>query len=177
MISLALLKSDAWRKFLSNKNYSKHLFEIDAFVQNESSKGNAIFPKENQIFEAFEICSLESVKVVILGQDPYHQPGQAHGLSFSVPLGVKAPPSLLNIYKEIRNDLGFNNEREGNLNKWALQGVLMINAIMTVNKNEAGSHRLSGWEKFTDQLIRDLSAEKTNILAASLSPGRAYQFL
>ncbi len=124
-----------------------------------------VYPKPQNIFRAFELTPFNQVKVVILGQDPYHQPGQAHGLCFSVPDGVSPPPSLQNIYKEISSDLGIKKDfSQGNLENWAKQGVFLLNTILSVEKNKAGSHAIFGWEKFTDEVIRILSREKEGIV-------------
>ena len=127
------------------------------FLHQEKAQGKRIFPPGSQIFKAFDLTPLDQVKVVILGQDPYHGPGQAHGLSFSVPEGVPAPPSLKNIFKEIESDLGVRMSGYPNLEKWARQGVLLLNAVLTVRCGEAASHSRIGWEEFTDAVIRCIS--------------------
>jgi uracil-DNA glycosylase len=131
------------------------------FLHSEKAEGKTIYPSGNQIFKAFELTPLNEVKVVILGQDPYHGPGQAMGLSFSVPDGVPAPPSLKNIFKEIETDLGVEMSGKPNLEDWARQGVLLLNAILTVEGGKAASHSKIGWEQFTDAAIRTIS-EKCN---------------
>ncbi len=131
------------------KPYYKELYK---FVLNEY-KNKTVFPEANDIFNAFNLTPLKEVKVVILGQDPYHNIGQAHGLCFSVKPGIKTPPSLVNIYKELESDLGYKIPNNGYLEKWAKQGVLMLNTVLTVRANEANSHKEKGWEKFTDAVI------------------------
>ena len=148
---------------MAKEPYTSQLQSINSFLELELDKGKIIYPEKSKVFEALNRCPLESVKIVILGQDPYHNPGQAHGLSFSVPDGIKAPPSLVNIFKEIKSDLGIQNVN-GNLSSWASQGVLLLNAILTVNKNEPASHHKAGWEAFTDELIQDLSREKSHLV-------------
>jgi uracil-DNA glycosylase len=127
------------------------------FLHNEKASGKKIFPPGSQIFRAFDLTPVDQVKVVILGQDPYHGPGQAHGLSFSVPDNMQAPPSLKNIFKEIEADLGVRMSGYPNLEKWARQGVLLLNAVLTVRSGEAASHSKIGWEEFTDAVIRYVS--------------------
>lgn len=123
-----------------------------------------VFPPGPRIFAAFDSTPFESVKVVLLGQDPYHGPGQAHGLCFSVPDGIKQPPSLVNIFQELQSDLGIPLPRGGNLEKWARQGVLLLNATLTVRANQAGSHQHKGWEEFTDQVITALSERRHGLI-------------
>lgn len=155
--------ADSWKDHLKNefeKDYFKNLVE---FVKNEYGN-NCVYPPGKEIFNAFEQCPFDQVKVVILGQDPYHGPGQAHGLCFSVNDNIPFPPSLLNIFKEIENDLGIKRPATGNLLRWANQGVLLLNATLTVRANLAGSHQGKGWEKFTDQVIKKVSDEKEAIV-------------
>lgn len=123
-----------------------------------------IYPKSENVFKAFELCHFDDLKVVILGQDPYHGEGQAHGLAFSVPEGIDVPPSLKNIFKEIADDLKLPVPENGNLERWAKQGVLLLNSVLTVNKNQAGSHRNMGWEKITDRIIKTISDEKKSVV-------------
>lgn len=125
---------------------------------------STIYPPPKQIFNAFELCSFDIVKVVILGQDPYHGQGQAHGLAFSVPDDVRTPPSLLNIFKEVKSDLGVIMPNNGNLERWAKQGVLLLNTTLTVEQGLANSHQNFGWEKFTDAVIKNISDKKNNIV-------------
>lgn len=154
---------DSWKVKLSNEFKKPYFDQLAQFVK-EEYQSNQIFPKGKEIFNAFQHCSFEKTKVVILGQDPYHGPGQAHGLSFSVREGVAFPPSLLNIFKEINRDLGKEIPSNGNLSRWAEQGVLLLNATLTVRAHQAGSHQNKGWELFTDEVIRQLAQEKENLV-------------
>ena len=133
------------------------------FVKSEY-KHHHCYPPGKMIFEAFNACPFEEVKVVVLGQDPYHGPGQAHGLSFSVPDGVGHPPSLMNIFKEIEHDIGCTYPKSGNLLRWAKQGVFLLNATLSVRAHQAGSHQQQGWEQFTDRVIQTLSKEKEGVV-------------
>lgn len=147
----------SWKDALADE-FGKPYFEsLVRFLHDEKTAGKRIFPPGSQIFRAFELTPVPQVKVVILGQDPYHGLGQAHGLSFSVPDGIPAPPSLKNIFKEIETDLGVRMSGCPNLEKWARQGVLLLNAILTVRAGEAASHSRIGWEEFTDAVIRYIS--------------------
>ena len=137
--------------------------ELTDFVRNEYTN-RKIYPPAKLIFNAFDSCPFNEVKVVIVGQDPYHQPGQAHGLCFSVNDGVQIPPSLVNIYKEIENDLGKPAPASGNLERWAKQGVLLLNATLTVQANRAGSHQGKGWEEFTDAVIHRLATKREHLV-------------
>jgi len=149
-----------WKKLLE-KEFSKEYFnKLVEFVKKEYST-NEVYPKGSLIFNAFNYCSFKDLKVIILGQDPYHGYNQAHGLSFSVLNGVKKPPSLINIFKEVKNDIGKEIPKSGNLENWANQGVLMLNSILTVRKGEPGSHKEKGWEVFTDYVIEKISKETT----------------
>ncbi|HQG55744.1 MAG TPA: uracil-DNA glycosylase, partial [Bacteroidales bacterium] len=130
----------------------------------EEYRTRTIYPPGSLIFNAFNLCPFDKVKAVIIGQDPYHGPGQAHGLCFSVRDGVPFPPSLVNIFKEIHDDLGIPVPKSGNLERWARQGVLLLNAILTVRANQAGSHQGKGWEQFTDAVIKILNEEKNNLV-------------
>lgn len=143
-----------------NKNYFK---ELVSFVDEEYDK-HSCFPSQNKVFSAFNQCSFEDIKVVIIGQDPYHDNGQANGLCFSVADGVKHPPSLKNIFKEIETDLGKQIPKSGNLERWARQGVLLLNATLTVRAHEAGSHQKKGWEEFTDTVIQYISDNKQDVI-------------
>ena len=141
------------------------MVELKNFLKQEKEAGHTIYPKNADIFNAFNITPFDDVKVVIIGQDPYHGPNQAHGLSFSVQKGVPAPPSLRNIYKELSTDIpGFTIPQTGDLTKWARQGVLLLNATLTVRSATAGSHQKKGWEKFTDAAIKKLSDEKKGLV-------------
>lgn len=142
------------------KDYFKELIE---FVKKEYSS-KTVYPEGKNIFRAFELCPFENVKVVILGQDPYHGPKQANGLCFSVNEGIPLPPSLQNIYKEIADDIGTAMPRTGNLDNWARQGVLLLNATLTVRANQAGSHQHKGWEEFTNAVIKAISDQKEHIV-------------
>lgn len=147
----------SWKETLADE-FGKPYFEsLVNFLRQEKAAGKKIFPPGSQIFRAFDLTPVDQVKVVILGQDPYHGFGQAHGLSFSVPAGVPAPPSLKNIFKEIETDLGVQMSGYPNLEKWARQGVLLLNAVLTVRSGEAASHSKIGWEQFTDAVIRCIS--------------------
>jgi len=147
----------SWKTALAGE-FGKPYFEsLVRFLHQEKAEGKRIFPPGSQIFRAFDLTPMDKVKVVILGQDPYHGQGQAHGLSFSVPEGVPAPPSLKNIFKEIESDMGVRMSGYPNLERWASQGVLLLNAVLTVRSGEAASHSKIGWEQFTDAVIRCIS--------------------
>jgi uracil-DNA glycosylase len=141
-----------------------YMFSLKKFLIQEKSKGRIIYPKGSEYFNAFNYTPFDKVKVVILGQDPYHGEGQAHGLCFSVPLGVAPPPSLKNIFKEIYNDLGIKTPDYGCLISWALEGVLLLNSVLTVEKGLPASHRGKGWELFTDKVINLLNEKRRNIV-------------
>ena len=144
--------------------FSKDYFiRLTDFVRKEYHE-TTVYPPGKLIFNAFNLCPFDKVKVVIIGQDPYHGPGQAHGLCFSVNDGIQPPPSLVNIFKEINNDLGKPIPQSGNLTRWAEQGVLLLNATLTVRAHQAGSHQRRGWEEFTDAVIRKLAEEKSNLV-------------
>ena len=147
----------SWKEALAGEFEKEYVVNLVNYLHQEKAAGATIFPPGSQIFRAFELTPLQNVKVVILGQDPYHGLGQAHGLSFSVPVGVPAPPSLKNIFKEIETDLGVRMSGCPNLEKWASQGVLLLNAILTVRSGEAASHSKIGWEQFTDAVIQCIS--------------------
>ena len=147
----------SWKEALAGE-FEKPCFEsLVHFLRAEKAAGATIYPPGSQIFRAFDLTPVDKVKVVILGQDPYHGPGQAHGLSFSVPVGVPAPPSLKNIFKEIESDLGVQMSGCPNLESWARQGVLLLNAVLTVRGGEAASHSKIGWQEFTDAVIKYIS--------------------
>ena len=154
----------SWNHHLGLEFKKTYMQELQDFLGQEKLAGKVIYPEEGKIFEAFRLCPFNSVKVVILGQDPYHGPGQAHGLSFSVGKGVKIPPSLLNIYKELENDLGIPLPVSGELKKWAQQGVLLLNTVLTVEQGQPGAHHEKGWEKFTDKVIEILNEKKENLV-------------
>ena len=147
----------SWKDALVGEFEKPYFASLVRFLHEEKNSGKTIFPPGRQIFRAFELTPVKDVKVVILGQDPYHGPGQAHGLSFSVPAGIPAPPSLKNIFKEIETDLDVKMSGYPNLENWAKQGVLLLNAVLTVRSGEAASHSKIGWEQFTDAVIRCIS--------------------
>lgn len=153
----------SWKVQLSNEFQQNYFQQLKAFLLAEKQT-HTIYPPGNQIFAAFNHTPFSDVKVVIIGQDPYHGPGQANGLCFSVADGIKKPPSLVNIFKEINQDLGLKSPESGNLEHWAQQGVLLLNATLTVRARTAGSHQKQGWEQFTDACIRKLSAERENLI-------------
>lgn len=149
----------SWKDALGSEFDKPYFASLVRFLHNEKAEGKRIYPPGGQIFKAFELTPVKNVKVVILGQDPYHGPGQAHGLSFSVPENMPAPPSLKNIFKEIETDLGVRMSGYPNLEKWARQGVLLLNAVLTVRSGEAASHSRIGWQEFTDAVIKHISSE------------------
>ena len=153
----------SWKEQLSSEFEKPYFVRLVDFVKNEYA-AKTIYPKGSQIFNAFDKTPFDRVKVVILGQDPYHEPGQAHGLCFSVNDGIPLPPSLQNIYKEIQDDLGIVPPASGNLERWAEQGVLLLNATLTVQAHRAGSHQQKGWEEFTDLVIHKIAEEKRHIV-------------
>lgn len=153
----------SWKKVLQSEFESPYFQSLISFVKDEYNK-TLCFPPGSLIFNAFDKCPFDKVKVVILGQDPYHGLGQANGLCFSVPVGITFPPSLQNIFKEIKNDLNYPIPKSGNLQHWASQGVFLLNATLTVRAHQAGSHQKKGWETFTDRVIQYLSQEKEGIV-------------
>ena len=153
----------SWKKVLQSEFESPYFQSLISFVKDEYNK-TLCFPPGSLIFNAFDKCPFDKVKVVILGQDPYHGLGQADGLCFSVPAGINFPPSLQNIFKEIKNDLNYPIPKSGNLQHWASQGVFLLNATLTVRSYQAGSHQKKGWETFTDRVIQYLSQEKEGIV-------------
>ena len=152
-----------WKKLLNNEFEKPYFAALTEFVKSEYAT-QKIYPPGRLIFNAFDKCPFDKVKVVILGQDPYHEPGQAHGLCFSVSDGVPPPPSLQNIFKEIESDLGIPVPKSGNLERWAEQGVFMLNATLTVRAHQAGSHQKKGWETFTDQVVRLLNESENHLV-------------
>jgi uracil-DNA glycosylase len=152
-----------WKSKLHEEFEKEYFIRLTEFVKGEYSS-KTIYPPGGLIFNAFNLCPFQNVKAVIIGQDPYHGPGQAHGLCFSVRNGVDFPPSLINIFKEIESDLGIQRPSNGNLERWAAQGVLLLNATLTVRAHQAGSHQNKGWEQFTDSVIGTLNREKQNIV-------------
>jgi uracil-DNA glycosylase len=154
---------ESWKEKLDEVFSAPEWESLSRFVKTEY-KATKVYPAPKDIFNAFDFCPFDTVKVVILGQDPYHGTGQAHGLSFSVPNGVRIPPSLANVYKEIHTDLGIKIPESGNLEHWAKQGVLLLNATLTVRASQPGSHQKKGWEEFTDAVIRKVSDEKEHVV-------------
>ncbi|MEZ4772981.1 MAG: uracil-DNA glycosylase [Bacteroidia bacterium] len=153
-----------WKKVLYEEFAQPYFQQLKTFLLAEKNAGQLIFPPGKDIFNAFNKTPFEKVKVVILGQDPYHGPGQAHGLSFSVPPGIAPPPSLKNIYKELQSDVGISIPSHGNLEPWAEQGVLLLNSILTVRAHQAGSHQGKGWEKFTTASIKALNDHRDGLI-------------
>lgn len=154
----------SWLVHLEAEFNAPYMQQLRAFLQQEKQQGQVVFPPGPLMFNALNTTPFDAVKVVILGQDPYHGPGQAHGLSFSVPDGVPPPPSLVNMFKEIHTDLGLPISKNGNLIKWAQQGVLLLNATLSVRAGQAGSHQGRGWEQFTDRIIDLLNCERENLV-------------
>lgn len=154
---------ESWKEALMPEFSKDYFIRLTDFVRKEYHE-TTVYPPGKLIFNAFNLCPFDKVKVVIIGQDPYHGPGQAHGLCFSVNDGIQPPPSLVNIFKEINNDLGKPIPQSGNLTRWAEQGVLLLNAILTVRAHQPGSHQRRGWEEFTDAVIRKLAEEKSNLV-------------
>ncbi len=153
----------SWQNVLTEEFEKNYFHSLISFVKSEYLSKKC-FPKGSQIFSAFDHCPFDELKVVIIGQDPYHGVGQANGLCFSVNDGIPFPPSLINIFKEIETDLNIPNPKTGNLERWANQGVLLLNATLTVREGEAGSHQGKGWEQFTDAVIQKISSEKENVV-------------
>lgn len=158
------LFDESWDELLKPLFKQERMRHLSAFVQQERRE-HVVFPPQEQVFNAFRLTALPDVKVVILGQDPYHNVGQAHGLSFSVPNGIMHPPSLKNIFAELTTDIpGFSYPKSGDLTKWAEQGVLLLNATLTVRAHQAASHQKQGWEEFTDQVIAQISKELSHVV-------------
>jgi len=161
---MATLYDESWAPILKPLFQQDYMKQLSAFVQQERSRAT-VFPPQNLVFNAFRLTPFDNVKVVILGQDPYHNIGQAHGLSFSVPAGIPHPPSLRNIFAELVTDIpGFQVPASGDLTRWAQQGVLLLNATLTVRAHEAASHQGRGWETFTDQVITAISSQLENVV-------------
>ena len=154
----------SWKEVLKEEFEQPYFQEIVSFLKNEKAAGKVIYPPGGLIFNAFDTTPFQEVKVVVLGQDPYHNPGEAMGLCFSVPKGVRIPPSLQNIYKELNTDLGAAVPKHGDLTPWAHQGVFLLNAMLTVEKNQAASHQKIGWQSFTDAVIRKLSEKRDHLV-------------
>ncbi|MGM5471288.1 uracil-DNA glycosylase [Flavobacteriaceae bacterium LMO-SS05] len=153
----------SWKPYLQDEFNKPYFIKLSEFVKSEYNN-HKCFPKRDHIFSAFDCCTFENLKVVIIGQDPYHGDGQANGLCFSVNDGIAHPPSLINIFKEIESDLNSSYPVSGNLGRWAKQGVLLLNATLTVRAHQAGSHQQKGWEEFTDQVIKTISNEKEEVI-------------
>lgn len=160
-MNVAIHKS--WKPFLAEEFQQPYFKELVGFIK-EEYKRHTCYPPGNEIFAAFDHSTFESTKVVIIGQDPYHGPNQANGLCFSVRDGIKHPPSLINIFKEIEQDVGIPYPQSGNLERWADQGILLLNATLTVRAHSAGSHQKKGWEVFTDTVIKNLSTQKSGLI-------------
>ena len=154
----------SWRKELDGEFDCEYLRALQAFLTEQKAQDKVMYPPEEQVFNALNSTAFEAVKVIIIGQDPYHGDGQAHGLCFSVPQGVPIPPSLGNIFKELNDDVGCSVPEHGCLQAWAAQGVLLLNSILTVEREQAASHAGQGWEQFTDQIIERLSTEREGLV-------------
>ncbi len=159
-----LERAKSWQPYLEDEIKAPYMQSLLAFLQQEKKRHKVIFPPEASWFHALQVTALDQVKVVIIGQDPYHQPGQAHGLCFSVKPGVKTPPSLVNIYKELESDLAIPRAEHGCLESWAQQGVLLLNAVLTVQDSSAASHQGKGWEQFTDKVIDVVNRECEHVV-------------
>ena len=154
----------SWKAVMNDEFSKDYFFKIKDFLLNEKKNNHIVYPPGPFIFNAFNLTPFDDVKVVLLGQDPYHGRGQAHGLCFSVPYGISSPPSLVNIFKELHSDLRLTIPNNGNLEGWATQGVLLLNALLTVRANQPASHRGIGWENFTDAVIRKISEKKSGVV-------------
>lgn len=154
----------SWKTPLAPEFSSDYMTNLRTFLIQQKQAGKDIFPKGSEYFRALDLTPLDKVRVVILGQDPYHGPGQAHGLCFSVQPGVRPPPSLINIYKELESDIGMQRPQHGFLESWAKQGVLLLNSVLTVQRAEAASHRGKGWEQFTDAIVRLIAAKEEPVV-------------
>jgi len=157
-----MVRSD-WKSILKTEFEKPYWHDLQKFVADERKK-HLVYPPPEDVLNAFNLTSFTNLKAVILGQDPYHGPNQAHGLSFSVKEPTPAPPSLLNIFKELKDDLGIDKPKHGNLEQWAKQGVLLLNTTLTVRAHEAGSHQKHGWETFTDEVIKEISEQQNGIV-------------
>ena len=162
-MNINLVKDTIWKKILLNEFKKKYMKELTQFLISEK-KTYTIFPSHDNIFNCLNLTPFNKIKVVILGQDPYHNEGQAHGLAFSVKSKIKIPPSLLNIFNEIKSDIQIKNDKNGNLTEWGKQGVLLLNSVLTVRKNEPASHQNKGWETFTDKIISIISDHKKGVV-------------
>ncbi len=161
---MVLEYAPSWQAVLAAEFNAPYMQNLKSFLRQEKDQQKKIYPHSADWFHALETTPLDEVKVVILGQDPYHQPGQAHGLCFSVKPGVKVPPSLVNIYKELESDLGVTPVKHGYLESWAKQGVLLLNAVLTVEDSHANAHQGKGWEQFTDKVIETINAQRENVV-------------
>jgi uracil-DNA glycosylase len=159
-----LLLDNTWKHLLASELKAPYMQELQSFLLKEKKLKKVIYPKESDVFAALNFTPFDQVKVVILGQDPYHGPDQAHGLCFSVKPGIKVPPSLVNIFKELKDDLGITPPKNGSLESWAKQGVLLLNNVLTVEDGKAASHHLKGWEEFTNKIIELLNDQKKNLV-------------
>ncbi|XUY26192.1 uracil-DNA glycosylase [Agrobacterium sp. rho-8.1] len=164
MAKVGVKLDESWKRALSVEFTSPYMQKLKEFLLAEKNAGKHIFPKGSEYFRALDLTPLNEVKVVILGQDPYHGAGQAHGLCFSVQPGVRTPPSLVNIYKELQSDLGISPVKHGFLESWAGQGVLLLNSVLTVEEARAASHQGQGWEKFTDAIIRTVNDQCDSVV-------------
>lgn len=164
MPSQQLIEQLDWDTLLASEKEKKYFHTILDFLEQERARGKVIYPEKSHIFNAIQSTPFQDVKIVIIGQDPYHNPGQAHGLSFSVPFGVKPPPSLMNIFKELKSDCGIETPTHGCLESWAQQGVLLLNAVLTVEENKPQSHANIGWQQFTDHIIQALNQHPETIV-------------
>ncbi len=164
MTNAAIKLDESWLNQVGEEFDKPYMQNLKEFLRQEKSAGKVIYPKGDEIFNALNSTAFDDVSVVILGQDPYHGPNQAHGLSFSVQDGVRFPPSLLNIYKEIINEFGGEMPKSGNLTCWAEQGVLLLNATLTVQQAMAGSHQNKGWEEFTDAIVRAINDKREHVV-------------
>lgn len=160
---MMFIQDNDWRDLLKNQLDQEYFQKLNSFIENRYQEVNC-FPPMNEIYAAFEYCPLKDLKVVILGQDPYHGKGQAHGLAFSVNDRIQYPPSLQNIFKELKRDLNLPIPNSGNLQRWANQGVLLLNTVLTVEEGKPDSHKNQGWENFTDAVIESINAHKENVI-------------
>lgn len=163
MLSPSSVELD-WKTLLASEKEKEYFCAILNFLKAERASGKIIYPAQENVFNALKFTPFSDMKVVIIGQDPYHNPGQAHGLSFSVPKGIAKPPSLLNIFKELKNDCGIEIPKHGCLEHWAQQGVLLLNAVLTVEENKPGSHANIGWQQFTDTIIHKINQHPEQIV-------------
>ncbi len=161
---VAVKLESSWKQRIESEFQKDYMKDLKSFLKSQKDAKKTIYPNGDQYFEALNLTPFEKVKVVIIGQDPYHGPGQAHGLSFSVQDGIRFPPSLQNIFKELQSDLMVDKPKSGNLQKWSEQGVLLLNAVLTVEDGNAGAHQGKGWELFTDSIIQALNKEKENLV-------------